>query len=71
MQKKNALMKKIIKQFLIVKNVYGDQTAKNIYLGETRIVTKLNSGDNPTYQEEYYKQYFYHSDQIEIFLEKL
>ena len=45
-------------------NVYGGQTAKNIYLGETRIVTKLNSGENPTYQEEYYKQYFYHSDHL-------
>ena len=45
-------------------NVYGGQTAKNIYLGETRIVTKLNSGTNPTYQEEYYKQYFYHSDHL-------
>ncbi|MBQ8651569.1 MAG: RHS repeat-associated core domain-containing protein, partial [Alphaproteobacteria bacterium] len=40
---------------------YGGQYAKNIYLGETRIVTKLNSGNNPTYQEEYYKQYYYHS----------
>ena len=45
-------------------NVYGGQSAKNIYLGETRIVTKLNSGENPTYQEEYYKQYFYHSDHL-------
>ena len=45
-------------------NVYGGQTAKNIYLGETRIVTKLNSGSGPTYQEEYYKQYFYHSDHL-------
>ena len=45
-------------------NVYGGQTAKNIYLGETRIVTKLNSGSSPTYQEEYYKQYFYHSDHL-------
>ena len=45
-------------------NVYGGQTAKNIYLGDTRIVTKLNSGENPTYQEEYYKQYFYHSDHL-------
>ncbi|MBQ7882098.1 MAG: LysM peptidoglycan-binding domain-containing protein, partial [Treponema sp.] len=43
---------------------YGGQYAKNIYLGETRIVTKLNSGNNPTYQEEYYKQYFYHSDHL-------
>ena len=45
-------------------NVYGGQTSKNIYLGETRIVTKLNSGNAPTYQEEYYKQYFYHSDHL-------
>ena len=45
-------------------SVYGGQTAKNIYLGETRIVTKLNSGDEPTYQEEYYKQYYYHSDHL-------
>ena len=45
-------------------NVYGGQTAKNIYLGETRIVTKLNSGDEPTYNEEYYKQYYYHSDHL-------
>ena len=45
-------------------NVYGGQTAKNIYLGETRIVTKLNSGHEPTYQEEYYKQYYYHSDHL-------
>ena len=45
-------------------SVYGGQTSKNIYLGETRIVTKLNSGDEPTYQEEYYKQYYYHSDHL-------
>ncbi|MBP3365456.1 MAG: RHS repeat-associated core domain-containing protein [Treponema sp.] len=45
-------------------SVYGGQSAKNIYLGETRIVTKLNSGSNPTYQEEYYKQYYYHSDHL-------
>ena len=45
-------------------SVYGGQSAKNIYLGETRIVTKLNSGTNPTYQEEYYKQYYYHSDHL-------
>ena len=45
-------------------SVYGGQTAKNIYLGETRIVTKLNSGDEPTYNEEYYKQYYYHSDHL-------
>ena len=45
-------------------NVYGGQTAKNIYLGETRIVTKLNRGSDPTYHEELYKQYFYHSDHL-------
>ena len=45
-------------------NIYGGQTAKNIYLGETRIVTKLNSGGEPTYNEEYYKQYYYHSDHL-------
>ena len=45
-------------------SVYGGQTAKNIYLGDTRIVTKLNSGDEPTYNEEYYKQYYYHSDHL-------
>ena len=45
-------------------SIYGGQTAKNIYLGETRIVTKLNSGDEPTYNEEYYKQYYYHSDHL-------
>ncbi len=45
-------------------SVYGGQSAKNIYLGETRIVTKLNGGNSPTYQEEYYKQYFYHSDHL-------
>ena len=42
--------------------VYGGQTAKNIYLGETRIVTKLNAGSNPTVQEESDKQYFYSKD---------
>ena len=45
-------------------NIYGGQSSKNIYLGDTRIVTKLNSGHEPTYQEEYYKQYFYHSDHL-------
>ena len=45
-------------------SIYGGQTSKNIYLGETRIVTKLNAGTDPTYQEEYYKQYYYHSDHL-------
>ena len=43
---------------------YGGQYAKNIYLGDTRIVTKLNSKSASTYQEEYYKQYYYHSDHL-------
>ena len=45
-------------------SIYEGQTSKNIYLGETRIVTKLNSGEEPTYQEEFYKQYYYHSDHL-------
>ena len=45
-------------------SIYGGQTSKNIYLGETRIVTKLNAGKDPTYQEEFYKQYYYHSDHL-------
>ncbi len=46
-------------------STYGGQTGKNIYLGETRIVTKLNSrGSSATYSEEVHKQYFYHSDHL-------
>lgn len=45
-------------------SLYGGQYAKNIYLGDTRIVTKLNSGKDPTYQEERQKQYYYHSDHL-------
>ena len=44
--------------------LYGGQYAKNIYLGDIRIVTKLNSGKDPTYQEESQKQYYYHSDHL-------
>jgi len=40
------------------------ETTKNIYLGETRIVMKLNSGNEPSYQDEYYKQYYCHSDHL-------
>ena len=43
---------------------HGGQTAKNIYLGDTRIVTKLNSVSCATYSEEHAKQYFYHSDHL-------
>ncbi|WP_407427401.1 toxin TcdB middle/N-terminal domain-containing protein [Treponema sp.] len=42
----------------------GGQTSKHIYLGETRIVTKLNSGKNPTYSEEFNRQYYYHADHL-------
>ena len=42
----------------------GGQSSKHIYLGETRIVTKLNSGKNPTYSEEYNRQYYYHGDHL-------
>jgi hypothetical protein len=42
----------------------GGQSAKNIYLGETRIVTKLNSYRSPSLQEETHRQYFYHSDHL-------
>ena len=45
-------------------SLYGGQYAQNIYLGDTRIVTKLNSGKDPTYQEESQKQYYYHSDHL-------
>ncbi|MDD7416390.1 MAG: RHS repeat-associated core domain-containing protein, partial [Spirochaetales bacterium] len=43
---------------------YGGQNAKNIYLGETRIVTKLAGAKETTAHEETYKQYFYHSDHL-------
>ncbi|MBR0098256.1 MAG: RHS repeat-associated core domain-containing protein [Treponema sp.] len=42
----------------------GGQTSKHIYLGDTRIVTKLNSGTNPTYSEEFNRQYYYHADHL-------
>ena len=45
-------------------SVYGGQNAKNIYLGDTRIVTKLASPRENTIHEEYYKQYYYHSDHL-------
>ena len=45
-------------------SVYGGQYAKNIYLGETRIVTKLARADQKTAHEEMYKQYYYHSDHL-------
>ena len=45
-------------------SVYGGQYAKNVYLGETRIVTKLARADQKTAHEETYKQYYYHSDHL-------
>ena len=45
-------------------STYGGQYAKNVYLGETRIVTKLTRADQKTAHEEMYKQYFYHSDHL-------
>ncbi|MGP1459849.1 MAG: RHS repeat-associated core domain-containing protein [Treponema sp.] len=44
-------------------NVYGGQFAKNIYLGESRIVTKLSGRNETTTHEEYYK-YYYRSDHL-------
>ena len=44
--------------------VDGGQYAKNIYLGDTRIVTKLKGAKENTTHEETYKQYFYHSDHL-------
>ncbi len=42
----------------------GGQLVKNVYLGETRIVTKLHGAEETTNHEETYKQYFYHSDHL-------
>ena len=44
--------------------VDGGQYAKNIYLGDTRIVTKLKGAKETTPHEETYKQYFYHYDHL-------
>ncbi len=45
-------------------SLFGGQYIKNIYLGDTRIVTKLNSGSNPSLEEEETRQYYYHSDHL-------
>jgi len=46
-------------------NAYlGGHNIKNIYLGETRIVTKLAAGHETTVHEEVYKQFYYHSDHL-------
>jgi RHS repeat-associated protein len=38
--------------------------SKHIYVGEVRIVTKQKTSNNPNYQEEYRKQYYYHGDHL-------
>lgn len=45
-------------------NDYGGQYAKNVYLGETRIVTKLYLKNDPRVDAEEVQQYFYHSDHL-------
>ena len=42
----------------------GSRTAKHIFLNNERIVTKLNSANNPTYSEESASTYYYHSDHL-------
>ncbi|GMO58263.1 MAG: hypothetical protein Ta2G_18350 [Termitinemataceae bacterium] len=42
---------------------YTGNYSKNIFLGETRILTKVNRADTFT-SEEYAKQYWYHSDHL-------
>jgi RHS repeat-associated protein len=42
----------------------GERTAKHIFLNSERIVTKLNSANNPTYSEESASTYYYHSDHL-------
>ena len=42
----------------------GGEYAKNVYLGETRIVTKLVSANEIRAWEEVNKIYFYHSDHL-------
>lgn len=45
-------------------NDYGGQYAKNVYLGETRIVTKLYLKNVPRVDAEEVQQYIYHSDHL-------
>ena len=59
----NNLNGTLIQKCMILKKNYR-RTTKNIYLGETRNVMKLNSGNEPSYQEEYYKQYYCHSGHL-------
>jgi len=45
-------------------SIHGGQYAKNVYLGETRIVTKLCLRNDPRADAEELQQYFYHSDHL-------
>ena len=45
-------------------SIYGGQYAKNVYLGETRIVTKLCLKNSPGAGAEKVQQYYYHSDHL-------
>lgn len=40
------------------------QAVKNVYLGDTRIVTKLRDKDDKTTNAEVNRQYYYHSDHL-------
>ncbi len=44
--------------------IHGGQYAKNVYLGETRIVTKLRMANDVWADAEEVQQYFYHSDHL-------
>ncbi len=45
-------------------SIHGGQYAKNVYLGETRIVTKLCLKNDPRADAEELQQYYYHSDHL-------
>ena len=45
-------------------SIHGGQYAKNVYLEETRIVTKLCLRNDPRADAEELQQYFYHSDHL-------
>lgn len=44
--------------------IYYGQYGKNIYLGETRIVTKLTTPGVQSYEEEHAREYYYHADHL-------
>ena len=45
-------------------SIHGGQFAKNVYLGDTRIVTKLCLRNDPRADAEELQQYFYHPDHL-------